>query len=1410
MATVRERPRLTPVGRHEQVVESQLNKALSRIRVLDLTTGFLSFLALTLGFSLIMALMDRWLSLPLLARQIALVGYGATVAALVAIFVVRPLLRRINPYYAARQVEKTLPSAKNSVVNWLDLRDEPIAHAILGAVGQKAAHDLAQTDLEQAISGKQAAWLGSVTGILVVAQFIALIFWGFPTFSSLWGRTFAPFNNFGITSKTRIEVKTKDVTVPVDHAVTISVAVAGKVPDSARADALKLHIRYRQGDPYEEPILLEPESERDWFTTVPVTRVQSGFWYKVSGGDYETEEYRVIVRSLPMITGFDVQLHYRPYLGWVDKSGHNANLHDVVGTQATLIVHTNRPVSKGTLVFEPADKSPNKKQITSTPVKDDAKAMSFGLVLESTGVYRIKFISADGESSADSPDYTITVIPDNPPKVDLTRPGDDSSLPAIGTLQLEGFASDDFGIKQMTLRMTMNDGTVLKPKPYREGKSFKLGEDGGYPQMLEYKDFVELAKLKSEIGQPLNLLPGAVIEYWLEAEDAFDMPAPHVSQSKHYKLTIAEPEPDKKREQEDQKKAADQAKQEQRKHEKNQDEKLKQEKQQLQEKNEDQKDKNKQDQQKNDQSDSGAKNDENKTPGGKPENKDDAKKDDGKNPDSSQKPHTKPDGKGDQSKEASQDKSKNEANQDKDPSGAKNPDSKPDSQPNKDQKSDGDKNPDTKSNGNDNNKNKDPNQADKDGNKGEGADKNKQSADAKDNPNPQGQDLTNQAKDLQKKIEDRENQKGKGKDDPADKKGEEKGPGKPQPAPDKAQGKDNAKNQQPQPDKPDSQDAKAKNQGDPNAAGSDQKSDKKDRGKGQQPDQKPANAKDNPPGEPNAGTSKNDSKPQDQQGDPNADAKDHGKPSPDKKQNAQDKKPDAQEGASKGEGNSQSKETAKSEEKDAGKGQPDQKAADSKDKPQGKESTGAAKNDAKPDQPSGMGDKKDAGKEGADKNVAKQKDQAGAKPDDKKQEAQAKNEGKPDPTKGAQDKAAAKAEKTPKDKADKKDAKADGQAVADSKKPQSNKDDAAGNAGEKKPAPKDEKESTASAKGEQPKDKKNEQQGNGSAPAKDAKPEDVKKLAEHMKGDDADKKDAAERQLKDIAKDAKDAQARKDAQKALQDAKKDGKGEDKVADAKKPPMKDGQPKEGPMDKGKDGQPKEGPMDKGKDGTGDPNKGPEKKGENTAQAKKDGETGKDGDKKGQPNDAGESAKGNPKDSKDPKDPKKDGDPMNAEDGSNSEDPKNSKPDDKGKATGNPTTGGDPTEAGKARQTEEPLGSEGDPRFRNMANEMQLKNVRESLDKKLLDGSMTEDEKAAYKDWLKKYQEYKRTHPEDSAETDPAAPKASKHVNSGVRQFTPGKSDKASNPKSAGGGTAPPEFGPDSFIRPSKPASRPERK
>src|SRR5208283_4148169 len=130
-------------------------------------------------------LLDRWLNLPSLIRQVALGVYVVGAAAYILFAMVRPLMRQINPYYAARKVEQFVPGAKNSVINWLDLRDRKLPPAIRGAVGQRAARDLGKADLDQALSGRRARWLGLADVLLVLALTAAIVvltpkqFWSF-------------------------------------------------------------------------------------------------------------------------------------------------------------------------------------------------------------------------------------------------------------------------------------------------------------------------------------------------------------------------------------------------------------------------------------------------------------------------------------------------------------------------------------------------------------------------------------------------------------------------------------------------------------------------------------------------------------------------------------------------------------------------------------------------------------------------------------------------------------------------------------------------------------------------------------------------------------------------------------------------------------------------------------------------------------------------------------------------------------------------------------------------------------------------------------------------------------------------------------------------------------------------------
>lgn len=556
-----------PSDKYLTFADEQLRRAVQRIRLLDVTGALLGATALTLAYALTVALCDHWWVLPSLARQAGFVLYAILMIGFLTWSLILPFSRQINLYYAARRIEQTIPNAKNSVVNWIDLRGQGLPQPVETALGHRAAKDLAKANLDEAVSTRRTSWLGGLVLGLLIGLGILFLF-SPRKFASLMDRAFAPFGEAPIATRTTITLllpEGGDATVQVGQPVKIAVHVGGKVPDPRGPGALRLLYRHNPSDPYQERPLQEGDGDREWDTVLPTTHVQNGFWFRVAGGDAETREYRVQVRSTPLLTGFDVKYHFRPYLAWQDETGHDPNLRGPRGTEVELIAHTNRQVSGGQISLE------NGLPISSELLADDPQALRFRLTLEKDGKYRVWFTSRQGERNTDPMPYTIHVQPDHAPKVSLTKPGN-VTLPANGVLRPEGSASDDFGLTVMELKMQVENGPGLRPKRYREGKSFRLA-NGKYPQTLEYQDFVELDHVKVESGADYVLQPGTVVKYWLEATDNCDYPAPNVGKSEEFTITIAAQPLDNKRSQQHKVEAS----KEQQQHEKKQDERLNEE-----------------------------------------------------------------------------------------------------------------------------------------------------------------------------------------------------------------------------------------------------------------------------------------------------------------------------------------------------------------------------------------------------------------------------------------------------------------------------------------------------------------------------------------------------------------------------------------------------------------------------------------------------------------------------------------------------------------------------------------------------------------------------------------------------------------------------------------------------------------
>jgi collagen type III alpha len=558
MATAVE-PNPTPATtKYDPILEAQLAQATRRIRINDVFTGVLVLVAIVLGYIAAMIAVDRFVDLPAWARQAGLLGLCAVLLTVGYYVVVRPLRRMVNPLFAAKQVEETVPDAKNSIVNYVDLHDRPLPDSIREAVGARAVKQLEAADLNEATNSRGLIRAGATVALLVVI--LAALFLTFrpSQFLSLLSRTLTPFSAGAIATRTEIilhEPAGGDVTVTAGQPVVVAISVNGRVPHPNEPNRLRVLLRYNPADPNPEVVPLEPAgSNRDWRVQIPNSLVQNGFWYRIVGGDASTPEYRVQVRSRPLFTGYEVRYEYPEYLRLLPEVVPSPQIQAYRGTQITLTARTNRELVSGKMVIN--GKEPG---IPGVVVGDNRDTLRFTFTVMEAGSYRLAFKATSGETNADVSQIPINLYIDQPPVVTISAPTEEEiSLPANGQLKVDAIIGDDFGIDTVTLQMRLANGErKLASKPYQDGKSFRRESDGTYPTRLEYKDSVSLGTLKDESNEPIELHEGMILEYWLEATDNCTVPQANVGRSKVRRVRITAPIAEPKQQEEQQQQAAE-------------------------------------------------------------------------------------------------------------------------------------------------------------------------------------------------------------------------------------------------------------------------------------------------------------------------------------------------------------------------------------------------------------------------------------------------------------------------------------------------------------------------------------------------------------------------------------------------------------------------------------------------------------------------------------------------------------------------------------------------------------------------------------------------------------------------------------------------------------------------------------
>jgi hypothetical protein len=498
--------------RYDAALDRELSRAAERIRFHDVLTGGLGLAVLTLGYAIAAILLDRWLVLPDWVRQVNLAVFLLAFAGLGYVLLVRPLRRSVNPRFAARRVESTVTDAKNAVINWVDLRERELPDAVRTAVGARAIEGVADADVHKAVESKKLIWLGVLAGLLVAVLAVLFVVLKPNPFLSLVGRAFNPFAAIRIASRTELTLTTPesgDATVTAGEPVTIAVYVGGSIPDADSPDRVRLLVRHNPESAVFDEFPLEPgASAREFTILVPQSVVQNGFWYKVVAGDAAIPEYRISVRTRPLVRGYEVHYEYPPYLRMPPSHSRDPALRAYRGTTATLEARTNRTVKRGWMQIDGrADLVPGE------VVGESKDTLRFRLTLAHNSRYRIGFTAANDEPSEPTSSYPIRVVQDNPPTPQIDSPPENQvTLPANGLLKIDGTVGDDIGIESIVLRMTARDPsgkieTPLQPKPYQDGKPFPLEEKMTIEYWLEATDncAVKQPDAKNPPGRPNNI-----------------------------------------------------------------------------------------------------------------------------------------------------------------------------------------------------------------------------------------------------------------------------------------------------------------------------------------------------------------------------------------------------------------------------------------------------------------------------------------------------------------------------------------------------------------------------------------------------------------------------------------------------------------------------------------------------------------------------------------------------------------------------------------------------------------------------------------------------------------------------------------------------------------------------------------
>lgn len=438
----------------------------------------------------------------------------AVVAAALAWFLGRPLLRRVDRGRVALYAEEREPTLGAALLSAVAVAD----------AGAAFSPELARRTVRAALDRSSAVGDGRRIERPELQRF-ALMLGGTVALAAALGvagpdfvrhgasALLNPFRSAAATAPYWIDITPGNVTIPRGADQAVRARLHGW---AARGDggAARVELVVRAGsDSTFERLPMAPARDSAGFEVL-LFDVKEPTDYFVEADGIRSPVYRIAVADLPYVDRIDLEYRYPAYTGMpprrVEDGGDVAAL---PGTTVRLRVTPTIRVGGGRIVLDDG---------TSLPLTADSTgALTGALRVRKTGLYQVELASPGGRSAPASPRYVIDVLKDEAPSVTFVKPGRDARVTNVEEVYLEARASDDFGVGAVELHYSVNGGPEKTTPLYRGTRPLR-----------------EVTAGQTLYLEEMALKPGDLISYYARASDNNDVGGRKTATSDIYFLQV--------------------------------------------------------------------------------------------------------------------------------------------------------------------------------------------------------------------------------------------------------------------------------------------------------------------------------------------------------------------------------------------------------------------------------------------------------------------------------------------------------------------------------------------------------------------------------------------------------------------------------------------------------------------------------------------------------------------------------------------------------------------------------------------------------------------------------------------------------------------------------------------------------